>query len=164
MEIGVGINTDEVVSGNIGSPKRMNYTIIGDGVNLASRLEAANKQYHTRILVSEYTYEKLRGTYRSREVDRVVVQGKTEPVVVYEILDYHTDESFPNLMEALNQFKYGLAEYRKQRWDQAAGAFREALRLNPADKVSEMYIERCEYFKAHPPEESWDGVWVMKSK
>ena len=164
VEIGVGINTDEVVSGNIGSPRRMNYTIIGDGVNLASRLETANKQYGTRILVSEYTYKKLRGTYRSREVDSVVVQGKTEPVVVYEILDYHTDESFPNLMEALNQFKHGLAEYRKQRWDQAAGAFREALRLNPADKVSEMYIERCDYFKAHPPGDDWDGVWVMKSK
>ncbi len=164
VEIGVGINTDEVVSGNIGSPRRMNYTIIGDGVNLASRLETANKQYGTRILVSEYTYKKLRGTYRSREVDRVVVQGKTEPVVVHEILDYHTEESFPNLMEALNQFKHGLAEYRKQRWDLAAGAFREALRLHPADKVSEMYLERCDYFKAHPPGDGWDGVWVMKSK
>lgn len=164
VEIGIGINTDEVVSGNIGSPKRMNYTIIGDGVNLAARLETANKQYGTRILVSEYTYKKLRGTYRGREVDRVVVQGKTEPVVMYEILDYHTEETFPNLMEALNQFKYGLSEYRKQRWDQAVGAFREALRLNPADKVSEMYSERCEYFREHPPGESWDGTWVMKTK
>ena len=164
VEIGIGVNTDEVVSGNIGSPKRMNYTIIGDGVNLASRLEAANKQYHTRILVSEFTYKKLKGTYRSREVDSVVVQGKTEPAVVYEVLDYHTDETFPNLMEALNQFKHGLAEYRKQRWEQAAGAFRGALRLNPEDKVSEMYVERCEYFKAHPPGDDWDGVWVMKSK
>jgi len=164
VEIGIGINTDEVVSGNIGSPKRMNYTIIGDGVNLAARLETANKQYGTRILVSEYTYKKLRGTYRGREVDRVVVQGKTEPVVMYEILDYHTEETFPNLMEALSQFKYGLSEYRKQRWDQAVRAFRETLRLNPADKVSEMYSERCEYFREHPPGESWDGTWVMKTK
>jgi len=164
VEIGIGINTDEVVSGNIGSPKRMNYTIIGDGVNLAARLETANKQYGSRILVSEYTYKKLRGTYRSREVDRVVVQGKTEPVVIYEILDYHTEETFPSLMEALNQFKHGLAEYRRQRWDQAAGAFREALRLNPADKVSELYGERCAYFKEHPPGDGWDGTWIMKSK
>src|SRR3546814_8217350 len=98
--MGIGLNTDTVVSGNIGSPKRMDYTIIGDGVNLASRLESACKQYSARILISENTYKKLRGTYRSREVDRVVVKGKTEPVAIYEILDYHTDESYPNLMEA----------------------------------------------------------------
>ena len=101
VDMGVGLNTDTVVSGNIGSPKRMDYTMIGDGVNLAARLESACKQYAARILISENTYTKLRGTYRSREVDFVVVKGKTEPVAVYEILDYHTDETFPNVMEAL---------------------------------------------------------------
>ena len=105
VDMGVGLNTDTVVSGNIGSPKRMDYTMIGDGVNLAARLESACKQYAARILISENTYTKLRGTYRSREVDFVVVKGKTEPVAVYEILDYHTDETFPNVMEALKPLK-----------------------------------------------------------
>src|SRR3546814_1522081 len=88
-----------------------------------SRLESACKQYSARILISENTYKKLRGTYRSREVDRVVVKGKTEPVAIYEILDYHTDESYPNLMEALNLFKDGLKTYRAGKWKAGAGIF-----------------------------------------
>ncbi len=163
IDMGIGLNTDTIVSGNIGSPKRMDYTVIGDGVNLASRLESACKQYAARILISEFTYEKLRGTYRAREVDRVIVKGKTEPVGVYEILDYHTDETFPNVMEVLNHFKDGLGKYRKGNWDAAIKAFREALKLNPEDYVSKMYVERCEHLKANPPKD-WDGVWVMTSK
>ena len=89
----IGLNTDEVVSGNIGSPKRMDYTLIGDGVNVATRLESACKEYSAQILMDENTYRKLRGTYRIREVDSIVVKGKTEPVVVYEVLDYHTNET-----------------------------------------------------------------------
>jgi adenylate cyclase len=141
----------------------MDYTIIGDGVNLASRLESACKQYSTRILMSENTYQKLRGTYRVREVDHVVVKGKHEPVAIYEVLDYHTDESFPNLMDAVNYFRSALSSYRKGNWDKAAARFREALAINPEDKLPQMYIERCDYLKANPPAD-WKGVWVMQTK
>ena len=162
--IGIGLNTDVVVAGSIGSQKRTNYTVIGDGVNLAARLESACKQYAARILISEFTYKKLRGTYRTREIDLVVVKGKTRPVGVYEVLDYHTDETFPNLMNVVNQFKDGVTKYRGGKWDAAINAFREALRLNPADKLSEIYIERCEKLKLDPPQGEWDGVWVMEKK
>src|SRR5262249_51050033 len=158
-----GLNPDTVVSGNIGSPRRMDYTIIGDGVNLASRLESACKQYGTHILISENTYQRLRGTYRIREVDSVVVKGKHQPVAIYEVLDYHTDETFPNLLEAVNYFKGGLTYYRKGEWDKAIRTFGEAATLNPNDKLTPLYIERCEVLKAAPPE-NWDGVWVMKTK
>ena len=161
---GIGLNTDIVVSGNIGSRKRMDFTIIGDGVNLAARLESACKQYAARILISEFTYKKLRGTYRAREIDLVVVQGKTKPVAVYEILDYHSDETFPNMMDVVNQFRDGVAKYRSGKWDAAIVAFREALRLNRDDKLSEIYIERCEKLKRSPPEGEWNGVWVMDEK
>ena len=164
INIGIGINSDEVVSGNIGSPKRMDYTVIGDGVNLAARLESACKQYGAQILISESTQRNLRGTYRSRAVDWVIVKGKTKPVGVHEILDFHTDETFPNLMEALNHFGNGLAQYRAQKWDDAIAAFETVLRLNENDMVSRLYIERCRHLRKSPPGDDWDGAWRMTSK
>ncbi len=164
VNIGIGLNTDNVVSGNIGSRKRMDYTIIGDGVNLASRLESACKQYGAKILVSEFTVNKLQGTYRKREIDRVVVKGKTEPVGVYEILAYHTAESFPGIGEVLGLFKDGLSAYRHRKWDAAIKVFRECLAINPNDRPSHLYIERAEHLKANPPPDDWAGVWVMDSK
>ncbi len=164
LDMGIGLNTDSVVSGNIGSPKRMDYTIIGDGVNLASRLEGACKQYSCRILISQNTYRKLRGTYRMREVDWVVVKGKTEPIAIYEVLDYHTEETFPNIADVVSSFRTGLAHYRKGNWEKAIDAFRAALELHPGDPLSRKYIERCTYLRDNPPSAPWDGIWVMKSK
>jgi len=164
VRMGIGINTDTIVSGNIGSPKRMDYTLIGDGVNLASRLEGLCKQYHAGILISEHTYRRLRGTYRIREVDRVVVKGKTETVGIYEILDYYDEKTFPHVMEVVNHFKHGVSLYRKGSWNQAINAFAEALKLHEDEKLCRMYIERCEYLRDTPPGENWDGVWLMKSK
>jgi adenylate cyclase len=164
LDIGVGLNTDLVVSGNIGSKKRMDYTMIGDGVNLASRLESACKQYGSHILASEFTYGKLRGTYRAREVDLVLVKGKTKPVAIYEILDYHTDETYPHVSDALGHFRDGLAKYRASDFAGARALFCKVLELNAADRTASLYVERCDELIKSPPPPDWGGVWVMQSK
>jgi adenylate cyclase len=164
VNIGIGLNTDNVVSGNIGSNKRMDFTIIGDGVNLASRMESACKQYGTKILASEFTVSKLMGTYRKREIDLVVVKGKTEPVSIYEILAFHTKDSFPGIGEVMGLFKDGLDAYRARKWDASIRLFGECLAINPNDKPSQLYIGRAEHLKANPPPDDWSGVCIMDTK
>ena len=163
IDMGIGLNTDTVVVGNIGSPKRMDFTLIGDGVNLAARLESACKQYHARILISDFTHSRLKGVYRTREIDRVIVKGKTQPVAIHEVLDYHTDTTFPNLMDVVNHFREGVASYRNGDWRHAITSFEQALVAHPDDFLSRTYISRCEQLLADPPAD-WDGVWTMTSK
>ncbi len=164
VNIGIGLNTDTVVSGNIGSKKRMDYTIIGDGVNLAARLESACKAYYAKILISEFTQARLKGTYRLREIDLVVVKGKTKPVSIYEVLDYHDSDTFPNMMESLGYFKEGLSLYRGGNFTKSKASFEKSLQGNPNDKLSQMYIGRNEHLLINPPASDWSGIWIMEDK
>jgi adenylate cyclase len=163
IDHGMGLNTDNIMSGNIGSPKRMDYTVIGDGVNLAARVESACKKYGAHILTTEYSFKAFKATYRTRQVDNMIVKGKTKPVKVYEVLDYHTKESFPNMIEVLEMFNNGMEYYNEAKWDDAIKFFKKAEKANPKDKASIMYIDRCKTLKKQNPKD-WNGVWVSKSK
>ena len=163
VNVRMGIASGDVTVGNIGSETTRGYTVIGDTVNLASRLEQANKFYGTRILVSEGTRNLAGDTLAFREIDSLRVSGRLEPERVFELMDY--TESQSEAGQALMQaYEAALALYRKQDWDEAEAAFRVCLEAVPADKPSQVMLDRVAAFRDAPPDAEWDGVWVAVSK
>ncbi|MCL5059827.1 MAG: HAMP domain-containing protein [Candidatus Thermoplasmatota archaeon] len=163
VNVRMGIASGEVTVGNIGSETSRGYTVIGDTVNLASRLEQANKFYGTRILVSEATRNLAGDTLAFREIDSLRVAGKLEPVRVYELLGVSTELSESD-QRRVRAFEAGLAHYRAQDWDAAEAAFRECLNIAPEDRPGQVMLARIAAFRQTPPEAGWDGVWVALSK
>jgi adenylate cyclase len=168
FQIGMGINSDEVLTGNIGSSKRMEFTAIGDGINLGSRLEGVSKVYGCDIIISEETYRLCDGRLVCRELDTIRVKGKSAPVGIYELVEV-AEGPFARPVsetkcEQIEHYRAGRALYAQREFTKAQRAFERALELTPGDKASELHIERCKQFIAEAPPTSWSGVWVLKEK
>lgn len=163
VNVRMGIASGEVTVGNIGSETSRGYTVIGDTVNLASRLEQANKFYGTRILASEATRTLAGDMLAFREIDSLRVAGKLEPVRVYELLGM-ADELSDADRQRVQAYEAGLAHYRAQDWDAAEAAFNECLAIEPKDQPSQVMLARVEAFRLKPPGAGWDGVWVATGK
>jgi class 3 adenylate cyclase len=157
-DLRIGVATGEALVGSIGSDVMMSYTVMGDVVNLASRLEGVNKTYGTRNLVSERTIAAAGTTLEVREIDRVVVAGHTHSEIIFEILG-RKGELTPQQLLSRDKYLEGLAAYREQRWDEARRALNESLGAIPDDGPSMALFKRVESLKANPPSRDWDGAW-----
>lgn len=163
LHMRVGLCTGPAVVGNMGSRSRMDYTMMGDTVNTAARLEGVNKVYSIFTMIADETFKGIGERIQAREIDSINVVGKTEPVSVYQILGYPEDIDEP-MAEAYAGYAEGLTAYRDQKWDQAIACFEKALAIAPDDGPSLTMKARCQEYKEDPPPEDWNGSYTMKTK
>ena len=164
LEARCGINSGDMVVGNMGSERRFDYTVMGDAVNLGARLEAANKEYGTSIMIGVNTFTEAGDQIIARELDLLRVMGKNEPVKVYELVGLKEQGISDKKKQVLDLFHEGYKHYRQKDWQNAKKYFSQVLTIDHADGPSKTYIKRCDLFIKTPPAENWDGVYTMLKK
>jgi adenylate cyclase len=161
IDIGVGVNTGDMSVGNMGSTRIFSYTVMGDSVNLGSRLEGLTKEYGVKFIVSEFTRAKIGEAFVCRELDRVKVKGKAIPVTIFEVMGRAKDAAADELRQKGERFSSALQKYYAADFETAQKEFEE---LQAQDPTSEIYAERCALWREAPPPDGWDGSWTMKTK